>query len=176
MFDIKIKKNQFDRRIKKMKRRIKNKTPFFKMLSVWVRNSTIKLFKGQGGQYGRSAWLSIAPSMFGRIRYGTDLKPRGSRGHRIPSIRRFDSSSQPLMASGGFMKSFKTLSVGRNNLRFGSELQINGKSAKMIQFAGRGKKNPRYVLPKWESPSAKSETNRLVKRFLNYLTGKKDSI
>ena len=101
-------------------------------ISTWLRGIVDRMFTNKGGQYGRDAWPDISPSIFDRIRMGTDGMAHGRYG---------DRPGQPLRASGTYRRSFDAITKPRPTLLvWGSKHPL----AAVIPFAG-GKE--RFAIP-----------------------------
>lgn len=101
-------------------------------VSLWLRQIVTMMFRNKGGKYGRDSWPDISPSIFDRIRMGTDGRPHGRYG---------DRPGQPLRASGTYLRSFDAISKPRPTLLvWGSKHPL----AAVIPFSG-GKE--RFALP-----------------------------
>ena len=111
-------------------------------VSNWLRNIVDMMFRNKGGQYGRDVWPDISPSIYDRIRMGTDGRPHGRYG---------DRPGQPLRASGAYRRSFDAISKPRPTmLVWGSKHPL----AAVIPFAG-GKE--RFALPDAEDKRFNSD-------------------
>jgi hypothetical protein len=91
-----------------------------------------------------------------KIRYGTDMKPRRTREDLAEyrseigwgwgrtgfmpgygAIRRYDTDSKILQASGSFMKSFRTMWVDRTGMVFGSNYHSKNGNVGAAEIAGK---------------------------------------
>lgn len=128
-----------------------NKTEgFFKNLAAYFDQQTKLTFRSSGARAGHAEWaplkLSTILTRVGtrKIRYGTDMKGLdkgeltelkrkwgwGHVGMMRKGVRRYDTDSKPLQASGSFMRSFGPLYVDRLNMVYGSTYHsVKGVSA-----------------------------------------------
>lgn len=122
--------------VKGLKNPLGNAGDFFKTLGVVIDRDTILQFKTQGAR-GGSKWKKLNNNTLRtkagtyNIRYGTDLKGR-TKGTYKPGalrkgIRRYSSSSKPLLASGLFQKSFRIMTVNKRGLKYGTDHELAGK-------------------------------------------------
>jgi len=120
---------------------IKNSIVFMKLLGVNIDRDTKLLFKNEGAlqPYGIGKWTPFAKSTMeklkcglGKIRYGTDLKgrPKGTyKPNEVRSnMRRYNTSSKLLQASGGFKKTwgkpFGVFQISATRLKYGTNIKI----------------------------------------------------
>ncbi len=125
-------------------------------LKHWLEGVKEKLFKDRGGSFGRRTWPDISPTLYGKIRRGSDGSDQGV----------YSSSSHPLFASGSYRQSFKFSETPRS-LTFYSAHD----KADRIPYAGwnrrDGKYDPRYALPDVRSNEFKAELSRRVSAKIN---------
>lgn len=82
-------------------------------VSPWMKSIVMRMFTTWGGDYGRSKWPAIKPELWGLPKRGTDGSVYGT----------YSQSSNPLIASGGYKRSFGKLSQGPKRLSWGSNLK-----------------------------------------------------
>jgi hypothetical protein len=125
----------------KLGRPIKDAEAYFIALAIMMDQDTQAQFRNEGAAGGyrkipnNLMWPAFKlstlrmPSGTFRIRYGTNIKPRGPsfRGKFWKGVRRYSMESKLLQASGGFRKSFGILEVGPQGLKFGTEHELAGK-------------------------------------------------
>jgi hypothetical protein len=114
-------------------------------IKYWLAGIVAMMFRNRGGQYNRSTWDAISPSMYDKLRIGTDGAIHGRYG---------DSPNQPLRASGTYRKSFDEITKPRPTMMiWGSKHPL----AALLPFVGLGRKNPRIAMPDQEDARFKRE-------------------
>ena len=123
---------------------------FWGLLGQVIDRDAILAFRYSGARSGNPAWEPLSsktirtPAGTKKIRYGTDLRAlpkeelaalrrkwvstrlgffrtgemRGKYG--TSKVRRYSENSKPLLASGGFMRSFGVKEIGRNHMTYGT--------------------------------------------------------
>ena len=114
-------------------------------IKYWLAGIVAMMFRNRGGQYNREAWDAISPTMYNKLRIGTDGAVHGRYG---------DRPNQPLRASGTYRKSFDEISKPRPTmLIWGSKHPL----AALLPFVGLGRKNPRIAMPDQDDDRFKRE-------------------
>ena len=114
-------------------------------IKYWLAGIVAMMFRNRGGQYNRSTWDAISPSMYDKLRIGTDGAVHGRYG---------DRPNQPLRASGTYRKSFDEITKPRPTMMiWGSKHPL----AALLPFVGLGRKNPRIAMPDQEDDRFKRE-------------------
>lgn len=114
-------------------------------IKYWLAGIVAMMFRNRGGQYNRSTWDAISPSMYDKLRIGTDGAFHGRYG---------DRPNQPLRASGTYRKSFDEITKPRPTMMiWGSKHPL----AALLPFVGLGRKNPRIAMPDKEDARFKRE-------------------
>jgi len=114
-------------------------------IKYWLAGIVAMMFRNRGGQYNRSTWDAISPSMYDKLRIGTDGAVHGRYG---------DRPNQPLRASGTYRKSFDEITKPRPTMMiWGSKHPL----AALLPFVGLGRKNPRIAMPDQEDARFKRE-------------------
>ena len=170
MLTVKVSWKALKDRLAVMKAKAKEpNTVLWKLMGLAFGRMTTLQFVQSGGLWGRTKWLPISESMIGKIRYGTDLAGLTPKRKNGAAVRRFTASSKPLMASSGYMKSFRVQKADSRGFVFGSQLSKPGQPnlAVKIQHAGRG---GRYVLPVWEDSSVQSQIKGVIAAFKKWVT------
>lgn len=134
-------------------------------VAPWLSAITRKMFLSWGGDYGREKWPAIKPDLWGTPK-------RGIMGGLFGV---YGPQSNPLIASGTYMRSFKTLSQSPRRLSWGSGLKkpkSKGGAEARSWMPYRGwKDNPkgpvvkyvqRYALPDPASQKFQREFRRQV--------------
>lgn len=147
------------KRIKNLVRQLSNgiQSGLWDKVTDWLENIKEDLFDNLGGDYGRAKWPKIAPTMWGRLRRGSDGQIYG----------RYSSGTVPLQASGAYRKSFKA-KMSPKTLTYGSRLRK--KLGTKIPYGGwnnkEGKYVPRYALPDMFNRKTKKELNKIYKQTI----------
>jgi hypothetical protein len=114
-------------------------------IKYWLAGIVAMMFRNRGGQYNRSTWDAISPSMYDKLRIGTDGAVHGRYG---------DRPNHPLRASGTYRKSFDEITKPRPTMMiWGSKHPL----AALLPFVGLGRKNPRIAMPDQEDARFKRE-------------------
>lgn len=170
MLTIKVSVKSLRTRLAVMKAKAKEpNTVLWKLMGLMFGRMVFMQFQQSGGLYGRQKWAPISDTMIGKIRYGTDMEGRKPPRKDGAPVRRFTTNSKPLMASGGYQKSFRTLSATPRGFVFGSQLS-KPKAPNLavdIQHSGRG---GRYVLPVWEDAAVKAQVRGVIAAFKAWVT------
>ena len=141
-------------RVRKLVQKLSNGTVsgLWERLKVWLTNIKEMMFKKRGGSYDRPKWQPISPTLFGKIRRGSDGNRHGT----------YSAGSQPLQASGLYRSSFK-FKESPKYLRYYS----NSRIADKIMYGGWNKKigrfDPRYALPDTNSRQFAKELHQHLK-------------
>jgi len=114
-------------------------------IKYWLSGIVAMMFRNRGGEYGRDQWDAISPTMYDKLRIGTDGIVHGRYG---------DRPSQPLRASGTYRKSFDEITKPRPTFMVWGSKHPN---AALMPYVGLGRKNPRFAMPDQESDRFKRE-------------------
>lgn len=116
---------------------VNNARNFFDILGTMIDSDTQITFRLLGARAGHDKWVGYnlgrghvlggstrMNSGTWRIRYGTDIKPRGKSfiGKYWESVRRYDESSRMLQAGGQFRQSFRIQEVDNKHLKYGTRM------------------------------------------------------
>ncbi len=144
-------------RIRKLVTRLSNGTVsgLWDAITAWLTAIKDKLFDEQGGSYGRKKWPPISPTLYGKLRRGSDGNIHG----------RYSSGSLPLQASRKYRESFK-VKTSPKVMTYGSRHKLADK----IPYAGWNRKDgrydPRYALPDMTDRRTTKELNQIVKKTI----------
>lgn len=104
---------------------------FWVLLGAKIDQQTQQTFRELGKRTGGGEqWRGYSPQTLKtekgtwKIRYGTDLRGKGMRGHFRKGVRRYSAASKMLQASGGFKKSFRPLKITKRGLLYGTRFKI----------------------------------------------------
>ena len=162
---------QFDtkrlNRIKQAVRQLSNgiQSGLWEKVATWLDGIKEAMFNKLGGLYGRDRWPKIAPTMWGKLRRGSDGRVYG----------RYSGASRPLQASGKYRKSFSA-KMSPRILTYGSRL--TRKMGTKIPYGGWNRKDgnysPRYALPDMLNRQTQKELHRIYKTTIKtWLRGAK---
>lgn len=113
---------------------------FWGLMGQLLDRDAMLAFRHSGARNSHPAWPPLSINTVWtragtrKIRYGTDLRPLdagalhdlrvkwgwGHRGYMRKGIRRFSENSKPLLASGGFMRSFGVKWMDNRGLGYGT--------------------------------------------------------
>ena len=110
-------------------KRAEKKLSFFKAVGIYFHQKTEKVFKAEGA-YQQSAWHAFSPNTLRtpagtwRIRRYTSHTPKKGThpGYLESGVVRYSSTSKLLQSTGQLKNSFRTLDIGNNFIKFGSDL------------------------------------------------------
>ncbi len=128
---------------------VKDLTGFFGAVATDVHQRTQLMFRTGGNIPGRDPWRPLSEGTkkttvgTWRIRYGTDLAGLGKTklsalrakwgyghiGEMREGVRRYGADSTPLLASGGFMRSFGVLGYDNRSMKYGTAWKSSKASA-----------------------------------------------
>ena len=120
-----------------------------------------KLFREQGGSYGREKFLPVSAAIIGRPRIGTDGQAYGVY---------YAGMSDLLRASGNYMDSFKALEVQQTGMTYGSDHDL----ADRIPYAGG--RTQRYVMPDVDDYATKQELEDVSARWVDDMMDRAEQI
>ena len=124
-------------------------------VTAWLEGIKNKLFEEKGGSYGRKKWPEISPTLYGKLRRGTDGAYHG----------RYSSGSMPLQASQKYKDSFSAKKSPKS-MTYGSRHKLASK----IPYAGWNRKDgqydPRYALPDMQDRQTTKEFRQIAKQTI----------